>query len=170
MALNGTVLDCEPHEIATLMTAVLLAGGLPVVFWASRAVIGYSGGVSVIITGLFGISPIAWYAVAHVSPGQLLAAQAVSLLTWAGVSLWRGRLGWRRARQFIGVLALGYWLLRLAEAEKTKLLKWVGRGVSWILLLGSLCGLFCGRCGNKSGGMGCPYSGSMSAPPLPQGQ
>ena len=80
------------------MTAVLLAGALPVVFWMSRAVVGYSGGVSVIVAGLFGISPITWYAVAHVSPGQLIAAQAVSLLTWAGVSLWRGKLTWRRGR------------------------------------------------------------------------
>jgi hypothetical protein len=111
MALNGTVLVCAPHEIATLMTAVLLAGALPVVFWMSRAVTGYSGGVSMIVTGLFGVSPIMWYAVAHVSPSQLIAAQAVSLLTWAGVSLWRGRLTWRRGVQFTGVLALAYWLI-----------------------------------------------------------
>jgi hypothetical protein len=111
MALNGTVLDCAPHEIATLMTAVLLAGALPTVFWVSRAVIGYSGGVSVVIAGLFGVSPIGWYAVGHVAPGQLLAAQAVSLLTWAGVALWRGRLFWRRAREFAAVLAMGYALV-----------------------------------------------------------
>ena len=49
LALNGAVLGCAPHEIATLLTAVLLAGALPVVFWVSRAVIGYSGGVSVIV-------------------------------------------------------------------------------------------------------------------------
>ena len=111
MAFNGAVLGCAPHEIATLLTAVLLAGALPVVFWMSRAVIGYSGGVSVIVAGLFGISPITWYAVAHVAPGQLLAAQAVSLLTWAGVTLWRVRLTWRRGLQFAGVLAIGYWLI-----------------------------------------------------------
>jgi len=81
---------------APLLTAVLLASALPAVFWSARAIVGYSGGVSVIIAGLFGISPITWYAFAHVSPGQLLAAQAVVWLTWAGVSLWRGRLTWRR--------------------------------------------------------------------------
>ncbi|MGH7944912.1 MAG: hypothetical protein ACREH8_00810 [Opitutaceae bacterium] len=111
MALNGAVLDCAPHEIATLMTAILLAGTLPVVFWMSRALIGYSGGVSLIVAGLYGISPITWYAVAHVSPGQLIAAQAVALLTWSGVSLWRGRLTWRRGRQFSVVLAIGCWLI-----------------------------------------------------------
>lgn len=111
MAFNGSILGCAPHELATLMTAVLVAGLLPMVFWMSRAVIGYSGGVSVIVAGLFGISPILWYAYAHVSPGQLLAAQAVSLLTWAGVALWRGRLTWARAVQFFGVMAAGYWLV-----------------------------------------------------------
>jgi hypothetical protein len=111
MALNGAALGCAPHEIVTLFTAVLLAGALPIVFWVSRAVVGYSGGVSVIVAGLFGISPISWYAVAHVAPGQLLAAQAVSLLTWAGVALWRGRITWRRGAAFGGVLAIGYWLI-----------------------------------------------------------
>ena len=111
MALNGAVLGCEPHEIATLFTAVLLAGALPVVFWSARAVLGYSGGVSIIIAALFGISPIMWYVVAHVSPGQLLAAQAVVLLTWAGAALWRTRLTWRRGLQFAAVLATGYWLV-----------------------------------------------------------
>ncbi|WP_414663879.1 hypothetical protein [Horticoccus sp. 23ND18S-11] len=111
MALNGTVLACAPHEIATLLTAVLLASALPAVFWSARAIVGYSGGVSVIIAGLFGISPVTWYAFAHVSPGQLLAAQAVVWLTWAGVSLWRGRLTWRRSRCFWLALAIGYWLV-----------------------------------------------------------
>lgn len=111
MALNGSVLDCAPHETATLMTAVLLAGALPVVFWASRAVINYSGGVSLVIAALFGISPVMWYAVAHVSPGQLIAAPAIALLTWAGVTLWRGRLTWRRALGFSGVMLCAYWLI-----------------------------------------------------------
>ncbi|HEY1107470.1 MAG TPA: hypothetical protein VGE76_02520, partial [Opitutaceae bacterium] len=68
MAFNGSLLGCAPHETATLMTMVLLAGLLPTVFWASRAVVGYSGGVSLIVAGLFGVSPVMWYAVAHVSP------------------------------------------------------------------------------------------------------
>jgi hypothetical protein len=111
LALNGAVLDCGPHELASLLTMVLVAGALPVVFWVSRAVIGYSGGVSVIVAALYGISPILWYAVAHVSPGQLLAAQAVALLTWAGVALWRGPLTWWRGARLAAVLAIGYWLV-----------------------------------------------------------
>ncbi len=111
MALNGTVLQCAPHEIATLFTAVLLAGAVPIVFWTSRILFRYSGGVSLVIAALFGFSPVMWYAVAHVSPGQLLAAQAIALLTWSGIALWRGRMTWRCAGGFMGVQAMAYWLI-----------------------------------------------------------
>ncbi|MEY4938759.1 MAG: hypothetical protein RIQ93_494, partial [Verrucomicrobiota bacterium] len=111
IALNGSVLDCAPYELASLTGMVLLAGSLPLVFWMARAVVGYSGGVSLIIALLYGCSPITWYAVAHVALGQLLAAQAIALLTWAGIALWRGRLSWRRGAQFAGVLLAGYWLV-----------------------------------------------------------
>lgn len=111
MALNGTVLGCAPHETATLLTAVLLAAAVPVVFWVARAVLGYSGGVSLLIAALFGVSPVMWYAVAHVSPGQLIAAPAIALVTWSGVALWRGRLTRRRAVAFAGVLACAYGLI-----------------------------------------------------------
>lgn len=111
IALNGTVLGCAPHEITSLFTAVLLAGLLPVVFWIARAVVGHSGGVSLIIAGLFGLSPVPWYAFAHVAAGQLLAAQAVALLTWCGVALWRMRLDWRRGLGFAAVLEIGFWLI-----------------------------------------------------------
>ena len=111
IALNGTMLGCAPHEITTLFTAVLLAGLLPVVFWISRAVVGHSGGVSLIVAALFGLNPVTWYAFAHVAAGQLLAAQAVALLTWCGVALWRMRLGWRRGSGFFATLGAGYWLI-----------------------------------------------------------
>ncbi|MBL9189240.1 MAG: hypothetical protein JNK23_17290 [Opitutaceae bacterium] len=111
MALNGTILGCAPHEIVSLLTAVLLAGAVPAAFWAARAVVGHDDVGSLVVAGLFGLSPILWYAVAHVAPGQLLAAQAVVLLTWAGVTLWRGRLTVRRAVQFAPVLLAGYWLI-----------------------------------------------------------
>ncbi|MBI5691638.1 MAG: hypothetical protein HZC55_16265 [Verrucomicrobia bacterium] len=111
IALHGSVLGCGPHEVTMLVTAVLLAGSLPLVFWVSRAVLGYSGGVSLVLAGIYGVSPIPWYAYAHVAPGQLLAAQAVALLTWAGMALWRGRIGARRGFALAGLLGVGYWLI-----------------------------------------------------------
>ena len=111
IALNGTILDCAPYELTGVMTMVLLAGSLPVVFWMARAVLGYRGHVSFAIAALYGISPITWYAVAHVAMGQLLAAQAIALLTWAGIALWRGGFEGRRALSFSGVLAVGYALI-----------------------------------------------------------
>lgn len=111
IAFNGSVLGCAPHELTSLTTMLLLAGSLPVVFWSARAIFGYSGGVSLVVMALYGLSPVMWYAVGHVAPGQLLAAQAIALITWGGVALWRGRLTLRRAAQFLGVLALGYGLV-----------------------------------------------------------
>jgi hypothetical protein len=111
IALNGTALGAAPHEITGLFTAVLLAGLLPIVFWVARTIVGHSGGVSLIIAGLFGVSPVTWYAFAHVAAGQLLAAQAVALLTWCGVALWRMRLTWRRGLGFAAPLAIGFWLI-----------------------------------------------------------
>lgn len=110
IALNGSILDCAPYELTGIMTMVLLAGSLPAVFWTARAVLGYGGRASLAIAVLYGISPITWYAVAHVAMGQLLAAQAIAWLTWAGIALWRGRLAGWRAWSFGGVLALGYGL------------------------------------------------------------
>src|SRR5262249_27645181 len=55
--------------------------------------------------------PVTWYAVAHVAPGQLLAAQAIAWITWAGVALWRGRLVPRTAARFAAVLVLADGLL-----------------------------------------------------------
>jgi hypothetical protein len=111
IAFHASIFALAPHELTSLTVAVLLASTLPLVFWVARAVVGYSGGVALVIASLFGVNPVLWYAVAHVAPGQLLAAQAVALLTWAGVALWRGRLTGRRGGQFAGVLATGYWLV-----------------------------------------------------------
>lgn len=111
IAFNGSVLDCAPHELTSLLTMVLLASSLPVVFWMARAVVGFGAGPSAAVAVLYGLSPLTWYVVGHVAPGQLLAAMAVALITWAGVALWRGRLTAGRGLQLAGVLAVGYWLL-----------------------------------------------------------
>jgi hypothetical protein len=77
-----------------------------------------------------------------------------------------GHHGGAMAPIFLLLLAFGYWMLRYAEKETSKLLKWVGRAVSWIILLASLGGLlcpFCPRCRQQAagGGMSCPYGGGM---------
>lgn len=111
IAFNGAVFGFEPHEITGLMTMVLLAGSLPAVFWMARAVMRYSAPVSLWIAAIYGLNPITWYAVAHVAMGQLLAAQAIVFLTWAGVALWRNRLTWRTGWAMGGVLGMAYWLV-----------------------------------------------------------
>lgn len=111
IALNGTIFNCQPYELTSLMTVVLLVASLPVVFWLARAVMSYSGGMSLWIAAIYGLSPVTWYAVFHVAMGQLLAAQAIALITWAGVALWRSDLSSRRGLAMAGVLAVGYTLL-----------------------------------------------------------
>ena len=112
IAFDGAVFDCVPHEITGLVTASLLALSLPLVFWLARAVLGYPRWWAVAIAALYGFSPITWYAVYQVAPGQLLAAQAIVVITWAGVVLWRGGAwGWRRGLAFGGLLVAAYGLL-----------------------------------------------------------
>lgn len=111
IALNGSILHCAPHELTSLMTAVLLASSLPVVFLIARVVLRYSGGISLGVVVLYAFSPVVWYAFAHVAMGQLLASQGIAVLTWAGISLWRGRLTIKRALAWSGVLAIGYAVL-----------------------------------------------------------
>ncbi|HVS50765.1 MAG TPA: hypothetical protein VHD62_00320 [Opitutaceae bacterium] len=111
LALNGTIFGCAPHELVSVLAAVLFAATAPVVFWVSRAVMRYSGGVSLFVAALYALSPIGWYAFGHAAMGQLLAAPGIALVTWAGVALWRVRLTWRHAFAWSGVLAIGYALL-----------------------------------------------------------
>ncbi len=111
IAFNGTIFDCSPVELTSVLTAVFLVGSLPVVFWLARALLGYRVRVAVWVTAIYGFSPITWYAVFHVAMGQLLAAPAIGLATWGGVALWRGRLSWRRAAEFAGLLAVAYGLI-----------------------------------------------------------
>jgi hypothetical protein len=111
IAFNGTIFGRVPYQITGLMTVMLLVLSLPAVFWMARAVLRYSPRVSLWIAAIYGLNPITWYAVAHVAMGQLLAAQAIVFITWAGITLWRGRLTWRRGWAMSGVLVMAYWLV-----------------------------------------------------------
>ena len=105
IALNASILGREAYEITGLLTAVLLVLSMPGVFWLARAVLHYRASVSVWLALIYGLSPVTWYAVFHVAPAQLLAAQAIALITWSGVALWRSGLGWRRGLAMSGVIA-----------------------------------------------------------------
>lgn len=107
IALNGTILNCAPHEITGILGMALLASAVPVVFWTARSLLGHRPAFSVAIAALFALSPVPGYAVSHVALGQLLAAPAVALLTWASVCLWRTGHGLR----FVPLLAVVYGLL-----------------------------------------------------------
>ena len=108
IALNGTIFDRAPYEITGLLGLVLLASAVPVVFWIARSVLGHSSACSLAVAALFGFGPVMGYAAAHVALGQLLAAPAIAILTWAGISVWRtGGRGWR----FAPLLAIAYGLL-----------------------------------------------------------
>jgi hypothetical protein len=107
LALNATLLGRAPHELATVHTGLLLAALVPAVFWAARALFGQRGALALVVAAAAAVSPVWWYAVAHVAPGQLLAAQALVWVSWGGVVLTRGRASWACAP----LLALGYWLV-----------------------------------------------------------
>lgn len=111
IAFNGTILHCLPHELTGIMTVLLLTCSLPAVFLVARVVLGYGPGVSLWVAALYGFSPVTWHAVYHLAMGQLLAAPAIALLTWAGIALWRGHLSAHRAAMFVGVLSIAYVLL-----------------------------------------------------------
>ena len=107
LALNATLLGRAPHELATVHTGLLLAALVPAVFWAARALFAQRGPLALLVAVAAAVSPLWWYAVAHVAPGQLIAAQAGVWLTWAGVVLTRGRADWSCA----ALLGLAYWLV-----------------------------------------------------------
>ncbi|MDO8539734.1 MAG: hypothetical protein Q7S40_04775, partial [Opitutaceae bacterium] len=111
MALNGTILNCAPHELATILTVMVLVCSVPLVFWIARSVLALRGPSSVLVALLYGMSPVTWYAVGQVAPSQLLAAMAIALITWAAISAWRLRRRGKAAWRLGGVLAIGYWLV-----------------------------------------------------------
>lgn len=111
IALNGAVLALQPYQTAGVLTAVLLVLSLPLIYWLARTLLRYRPGPALWITLIYGISPINWYAVYHVAIGQLIAAQAIALLTCCGVTLWRRDGGWRQGLTLEGLLFVGYALV-----------------------------------------------------------
>lgn len=84
-----------------------------------------------------------------------------------------------RTPVYLLLLGFGYWLLRFAEKETNKNLKYVGRMVSAVILVTSLFGLLCPalfHCASAPGGAaacpfekpkasGCPFMGQSTVAP-----
>ncbi len=111
VAHHAALLQRRPHEVISLLTAVFLAAGLPLVYWLARATLRFRPVVAWTATLIYGLGPVTWYAVAHVAMGQLIATQAVTLLTIGGVALWRCRATRQAAVSWFGLLAVAYGLI-----------------------------------------------------------
>ena len=152
IAFNDSVLGLAPHETTGLLTVVLLILVMPMVFWLARSTAGFGCESSLWLTFIFAISPVTGYAVYNVAPGQILAAQAIALVTWAGVAMWKEPGAGRRGWTYCGLLLVGFGLIwgaynfimlvclvpaigcvtgwTLEKNEFRKLARWLG----WLLL------------------------------------
>jgi hypothetical protein len=111
IALAGSVLGRAPFELTSLLTAVLAVAVMPMVFWIARAGLRHGPRESLWVAMIYGINPLTWYAVFHVAIGQLLAAQAIAVLTWAGLEVWRRGEGFRAGLSWLPLLAAAYVLI-----------------------------------------------------------
>lgn len=111
IALNGSVLGLEPHELTGLVTMVLLTATLSMVFWLARAGLRFRPWPGFAVTAIYAFSPINWYAVFQVSPAQIVAANAIALLTWCGLAMWREGADWSSVWRWAGLLFVGYGLV-----------------------------------------------------------
>lgn len=111
MAFNGSVLGLEVQEVVGMLTVAIMVGTLPLVYWLARTLLRLRPRAALGIALLYGLSPVTWYAVYQVAPGQLIAAEAIALLTWGGVVLWRQQGGWAGGLALGGLLFTGYALV-----------------------------------------------------------
>ena len=111
LALNGSLLGCQPHELASLLGVVLLTLNLPVVWWLARSAFGLRGGGATLVAVLYGLNPILLYAVYQTALGQLVAAPAVALLLWVGWQAWRGPGTWAAYARWSPLLLVAHWLI-----------------------------------------------------------
>ena len=113
IALHATLSGHQPHELVTLFGTVLLSLGLPGVFWLARSAFGFRSAGALGVAAIYGFSPVPYYAMYQTALGQLLAAPAVALLTWAGWQAFRAAAlpSWRPLAAWSGLLLVGNWLL-----------------------------------------------------------
>ena len=111
IALNCSLLHLRPYQLASLLAIVLLTLTLPSVCWLARSLFRFGRFGSVVITLVYGFSPILFYTVCQDALGQLLAAPAVALLIWVCVKAFHGPGTWRHYARYSGLLLLGNWLM-----------------------------------------------------------
>lgn len=111
IAFNDSVMGLAPHETTGVITVVLQVLVLPLVFWLARSTAGFGRGASAWLTLIYAITPLTGYAVYNVAPGQILAALAIALLTWAGVALWKEPGGIRRGWTYGGLLFVAFGII-----------------------------------------------------------
>jgi len=111
IALNGSMLGLKPYQLTGLLTITLLTATLPMVFWLARSGFGYRSRTSLLITTIYAFGPINWHAVYNVCTGQILAANAIALLTWCGLVLWRRRNRSAKKWEMTGLLLIAYGLI-----------------------------------------------------------
>lgn len=111
IALNGSLLGCQPHELTSLLGVVLLTLNLPAVWWLARSGFGLRGWGATLVAAIYGLNPILLYAVYQTALGQLIAAPALALLIWVGLRVWRGPGTWRSYRQWSPLLLVVHWLI-----------------------------------------------------------
>jgi len=109
IALNGAVAGLQPYQLVTVAGAVFLVLGIPFAFWLARSALRLGPAGALVVALIYGLSPLLWYAFAHGSLSQLLAAPGIALITWVGVILWRSGARWRQSAGLAGLLALAYW-------------------------------------------------------------
>ena len=111
IALNDSIFNLAPYETTGLMTVVLLILVQPMVYWLARTTAGLGWWASGWVTFIYAINPVTGYALYNVAPGQIIAAQAIALLTWAGVAMWQEPGGGRRGWVYGGLLMVGFGLI-----------------------------------------------------------
>lgn len=114
LALDSTLLRRQPYELTSLLGVVLVLLNLPLVFFLARAAFRFRPWAAGVLTTIYAVSPILFYAVYQVALGQLIAAPAVGLILWSCLQADRAFVGGQSARRrwaHAGLLLAGNSLL-----------------------------------------------------------
>lgn len=106
LAWNSSALGLKLHKLVTVLGVALLGAGVPLAFWAARALVRLNPAASLAVAAAWGFGAVNLYAVGQVALGQLLGAPALVALTWAGTRAWREGATWRGAARWLPLVAL----------------------------------------------------------------